>query len=265
MLKTVKYKKIFYYHVLTDRVLNIINNLIDNNKVCDLYTLINTSTNSNLCSIIADDAHISNKILLNNPKYDIIYFGIIGTRSILKPKQKIDIDLSILPDFKTNLQSANYYALLGNTAGFIPYDIIQNTSSRCLNHTWSHLKYFYDSNIIANFNISNPYNWHAGLYHPNKIPTDFNIYSSDILHLRSQLDAYLELDYNSRYDMNIDFVLAPWNEINDNFINAAKALRYKYIIHNKIFNLSTNEDFNDIIRINIDKLDLDNSMLNILS
>lgn len=244
---------IFYYHVLNDRILEIIDYLIDANSVVELESLILDKYSHVRCSIVVDDAHISNKKLADNwHKYQLIYYGIIGQHSNVH-RISTDLKFDNLPDIKVNLQSAAYHSISGNKNGFINYKNILD-KAMCINHTFSHMKYFTNmGKIIGTFDVKNPYNWHVAMYHLNETPSDFNIYESGIVNLRSFYDSIVELKMNMDKSMNDVFVIAPWNKINDGFIMAAKKLGYRYILDDNVYSIYDKTHLN-IPRINLEKL-----------
>ena len=216
-----KIDKIYYFHILNDDIINKIHCYKNNNSL-----------------IIADDAHISIKNHL-----DIIdYVSVIGRCSCVKSfKNKQEKNT---PNINTNLQSALYNSLLGYNNGFMNiYDLPKN---KILNHTFSHNKVKLNDNVIDKFDKTNCKNWWA---------YNNNIYESIPIHMLNKHCAEFEIKSMFKYISNENkrIVVAPWNQINDIFINVCKLNNIDYIIYSDIYDVNNNMVLN-IPRINLEKI-----------
>jgi len=242
-------KTIYYYHVLDEEILSMIDNILYNKEVLSLERLLE-SKNSDACSIVADDCHVSNKKIFNNSNYDKIYFGIIGSRSFLPLREDFTPGNDI-PDPNKNIKAAHYCFFNGNSSYFCKEEDLKDLDpSRFLNHTWSHIKIKKSDEVVGRFNVKDVVGW-SQLIRNNTL--DFPIYNDIPLNCKNSEYAYTELFYNSFYNINKDFVVAPWNVITDDFVKSAKRLGYKYIIHKKVYSIEDSFDLG-ICRVSLEKI-----------
>lgn len=216
-----KKSKIFYFHVLNHEIKTCLNYIYSKYSVLDLNDLVEQNPDPGICSVIADDSHISCLELIESKQYPKVHFGLIGSRSLidLKKDKKSIPDLSELPDPNLNLQSAHYHAILGDNQYFLEYyEDMQGkvNPKRIINHTWSHSRYFVGNEQIGTFDVKDPCNWWVAKYHQYSKPADFPIFESEFLHLSNShmLEEILNVKI---FEFNPNFIIAPWNVTNREF------------------------------------------------
>lgn len=149
------------------------------------------------------------------------YYVVIGRCSIEKTTNFHIVKKA--PNHLTNINSALYHSLLGNNGGFIPISDID--INKRLNGTWTYSKYFKSNRKKKKFNYKTCENWHIANY-KNIMYT----YESEAIHLKNAQTAYAEVDKMLPYVENKHIVVAPFNKINDMFIDICANLNIKYII-----------------------------------
>lgn len=231
---------IYYFHVTNDGILDSIKYLKSHDKL-------------NSILIFADDGHISVK-----PYLDYVdYVPIIG-RCLTENENSVDKDTPLV---EYNLQSALYNSLLGCNDGFMNIDDIP--IEKRLNHTYLHVKmreYNENAHIIDTFTKEDCKNW----WHvtnvleitDNKWTVDLNIYDDFVpIHLsKNNKKCYIEIYNMFPYILpeNRDIVVAPWNTINDNFLEICDNMGIRYVIYSDVYDIKEKKNLG-IPRINLER------------
>lgn len=239
MIDFAKLSAIYYFHVMND-------NILDSIKYLKSHDVLDSIL------IFADDGHISIRDYIDY----VDYIPIIG-RCLNTSICNQDRDTPLV---QYNLQSALYNSLLGCNDGFLSINDIP--IEKRLNHTSSHIKrrMFHNySRAIGKFNKQDCRNWWYIL--DNQSDND-NIYDdyvsihtfnpqnrSDIIRLYKEIFALFPLISQD----NRNVVVAPWNEINDIFLDVCYDMNIRYVIHSDVFDIQQGKNLG-IPRINLEKI-----------
>lgn len=176
--------------------------------------------------IISDYSHLSTS--LDN----VDYYVIIGRCSVVKSTNFHIVKKA--PNYLINSNSAMYHSLLGNNGAFLRYYDIP--IEKRLNGTWTYSKYNVSQRKKRLFNYKTCHNWYVA-----NTPNKKYSYENKAIHLKNEKIAQDEVSRMFDYVANKNIVVAPFNKVNDVFINTCKELKIQFIISDVVYSTLNNQ------------------------